>query len=83
MKIRTVDEDKRLLELCDEMIDLFENNEEWYMLMSVLRTYHLLKLEWRYFTPGKNRYGEWGEEPQPNSKSLKKPKLKIVKRHKE
>lgn len=72
-KIRTVEEDKRLRELCHELTDLFESDDEWHVLVAVLRAYHQLKLESRYFTPGKNRYRQW------DSEIPELPKLKLIK----
>ena len=70
MILRTVEQDKRLAKLLDEIVDLAENNEEFFVVFSVLRAFHHIKLENRYFKPGKNRYGEWDSEAH-NSKIIK------------
>ena len=72
-KIRTVEEDKRLRELCHELTDLFKSDDEWHVLAAVLRAYHQLNLESIYFTPGKNRYGQW------DSEIPELPKLNLIK----
>ena len=70
MILRTVEQDKRLAKLLDEIVDLAENNEEAFVVFSVLRAFHHVKFENRYFKPGKNRYGEWDSEAH-NSKIVK------------
>lgn len=70
MMLRTVEQDKRLAKLLDEIVDLAENSEEVFIICSVFRAFHHVKLENRYFKPGKNRYGEWDSEAH-NSKIVK------------